>query len=274
MKDHLLQTVLVQSKDLRANLAREYLQIYILRLLHDTGSMTELAFIGGTALRILYKLARFSEDLDFSYAPSTPTKSTFDAQKMFEVLQRELNKAGYVVNLKARSKRNVASAFFRFEGLAKEAGWHSDPRLALSIKLEIDLRPPAGARLETTLIQRFFPVAIRHHDLPSLFAGKLHAILARPYAKGRDWYDLVWYLTREPAFEPNIELLANALEQTGHSLEAEDWREAVSARLGSLKWSSVLDDLRPFVERQSDLNIINPDLILKLLKDKTEVSAI
>ena len=154
-------------------------------------------------------------------------------------------------------------------GLPKEAGWSADPRIALSVKLEIDLRPPAGAVVETTLVQRFFPVALRHHDLPSLFAGKLHAILARRYAKGRDWFDLVWYLTEKRGLEPNPKLLANALKQTNHALPEGGWREAVMRRLASLDWKAVTADLRPFVQRQSDLEVIAPEHIVQLLSPGT-----
>ena len=101
--------------------------------------------------------------------------------------------------------------------------------------------------------------------LPSLFAGKLHALLARPYAKGRDWFDLVWYLTEKRGLEPNVKLLGNALAQTKLAIEAVNWRAAVAKKLRSLKWSAVLTDLRPFVERQSDLEMIEPKAIEKLL---------
>ena len=135
------------------------------------------------------------------------------------------------------------------------------------MKFEIDLRPPRPARVETTLIQRFYPVALCHYDLPSLFAGKLHAILARRWTKGRDWFDLVWYLTEKRGKDPNVRLLANALEQTGHpALPAGGWREAVERRLRALDWKAVLADLRPFVERTSDLEMITPARILALLQ--------
>ena len=166
---------------------------------------------------------------------------------------------------KRRTTAALAGAFLRFEGLPNDVGWSADPRIALSIRLEFDRRPPAGARIETTLIQRFFPVVLRHHDLPSLFAGKLHAILARPYAKGRDWFDLVWYLTEHRGLEPNRTLLSNALRQTGHAAPA-DWRAAIVDRLRALRWKEILRDLRPFVERQDDLAMLSPDAIAGLLR--------
>jgi predicted nucleotidyltransferase component of viral defense system len=267
MKDHLLQTVLAQPVERRSNLAREYLQLYLLRLMHDAGSTGDLAFVGGTALRLLNRLPRFSEALDFCHEP-LPKRARFDAADLFDTIERGLSKAGYDVTVKAKPDRTVASAFFRFQGIPREAGWNRDPHLALSVKVEADLRPPKGAVVETTLVQRFFPVSLRHYDLPSLFAGKLHAILARRWAKGRDWFDLVWYLTEPKGLEPNLSLLENALKQTRTAaLPREGWRAAVRQRLETLDWKAVISDLRPFVERQSDLELLSKDAIHKLLED-------
>jgi predicted nucleotidyltransferase component of viral defense system len=268
MKDHLLQTVLAQPVERRSNLAREYLQLYLLRLMHDAGSTGDLAFVGGTALRLLHRLPRFSEDLDFCHEP-LPKRTKFDAAALFDTIERGLSKAGYDVTVKAKPDRTVANAFFRFQGLPREAGWSRDPHLALSIKVDADLRPPKGAVVETTLVQRFFPVSLRHYDLPSLFAGKLHAILARRWAKGRDWFDLVWYLTEKTGLEPNLGLLENALKQTKTAaLPREGWRGAVRRRLETLDWKAIISDLRPFVERQSDLELLSREAIYKLLEDE------
>jgi len=268
MKDHLLQTVRAQPVERRSNLAREYLQLYLIKLMHDAGSTDDLAFVGGTALRLLYRLPRFSEDLDFCHEP-LPKRTKFDAARLFDTIERGLSKAGYDVTVKAKPERTVANAFFRFQGIPREAGWSRDPHIALSIKIEMDLRPPRGASVETTLVQQFFPVSLRHYDLPSLFAGKLHAILARRWVKGRDWFDLVWYLTERKGLEPNIGLLENALEQTKTSaLSREGWRAAVKRRLEALDWKAVVTDLRPFVERQSDLEVLSKEALYKLLEDR------
>lgn len=263
MKDHLLQQLRGAPPDQRRNLSREYLQIYLLRLMHEAGASSKVAFIGGTALRLLYRMPRFSEDLDFS---ATPRGGPLDAEGLFRAMKRALELAGYAVTVKAKPRPPVVNAFFRFDGLPREGGWTTDPRLGLSIKVEADLAPPSGAKVETTLIQRFFPVALVHHDLASLFAGKLHALLARPHPKGRDWFDLVWYLTEQRGLLPNLPLLANALAQTGHrGLAAPRWREHVRARLHALDWGLVIRDLKPFVEREADLEQLSPALIEKLL---------
>jgi hypothetical protein len=293
MKDHLLQTVAGLAPDRRLHPAREYLQLYMLRLLHAAGAYQHFAFVGGTALRVLHDLPRFSEDLDFSAtparapgagqaaeparapgsgqaaelarAPGAGQAAEFDPGGLWKRLAGDLDKAGYDVRVRQRADRAVAGAFFRFQGLPRELGWSRDPRLGLLIKVEIDRAPPAGAVVETTLIQRLFPIALRHYDLPSLFAGKLHAILCRPYAKGRDWFDLAWYLTARRGVEPNLVLLDNALRQTGTRVHASDWRQAVNERLRALKWNEVTADLRGFLQRPDDLDHLRPELIAKAL---------
>jgi predicted nucleotidyltransferase component of viral defense system len=268
MRDHLIQVLTGSGLDdvgERRNLAREYLQYYLLRLLAELRIARELDFVGGTALRLLYQLPRFSEDLDFSLVRSAD-QSVFDARDLFARLKSRLSAANYDVTVKGRSQKNVASAFFRFSNIAAECGLTRDPRVKLTVKIEIDTNPPAGARSETTLVQRFLPFAVRHHDLPSLFSGKLHALIARNWAKGRDWFDLVWYLTVHPGLAPNEQLLTNALVQTGQDAElAPNWRHVLRNRLLGLDWQQVIGDMKPFVERQSDLQQLAAEHVLRLL---------
>jgi predicted nucleotidyltransferase component of viral defense system len=263
VKDQLLQAAQRAAPERRLNVGREYLQVYLLRLMHEAGAHERLAFLGGAALRLLHGLPRFSEDLDFSAAPG---KAAPEPADLFRALKAELENAGYGVAVRLRAERTAANAFFRFAGLPRELGWSRDPRLSLSVKIEIDRRPPAAARVETTLVQRFFPIALRHHDLPSLFAGKIHALLARRYPKGRDWFDLAWYLTEKRGIEPNLELLGNALAQTGHPRRlAARWRAEVRKRMDSLSWSALASDVSPFLERPGDLGQMSRELIQKLL---------
>lgn len=262
---HLLQQLESAPANARENTAREYLQVYVLRILHERGALANLAFVGGAALRLLYRLPRFSEDLDFSLLPARGARD-LSMEALFRGVTADLEQAGYRMTVKGRQPRTVVQVWLRFNGLPAACGWSTDPRIGLSLRVEADLRPPAGARAETTLIQRFFPVALRHHDPASLFAGKLHAILARPWAKGRDWYDLIWYLTEKRGLEPNAALLQNALAQTGHAgIDARNWRTPVLSKLRSLDWNAVLADVRPFVERPSDLEPMTRDAVEKIL---------
>jgi hypothetical protein len=103
-----------------------------------------------------------------------------------------------------------------------------------------------------------------------LLAGKLHAILQRPYLKGRDLYDLIWYLSDRNWPPPNLTLLNNALAQTGWSgdvLRVENWREVVSSRIEAIPFEQALDDVRPFLGQHEDANLLTKDNLLHLLKD-------
>lgn len=268
MKDHLLQVVSSAPAEDRRNLAREYLQVYLLRLLQETHATDRMAFVGGTALRLLYRLPRFSEHLDFSLIPAPKGAATFNSAKVFTDVKLELEKAGYAVTARVKSYKTVASCFFRFAGLARELGWSHDPRALVAVKIEVDTNPPAGAHLLQSPIMRFFPIAVRHHDPASLFAGKIHALLCRPYPKGRDWSDLVWYLSEQPGLEPNTELLANALEQTSMDRTlGRRWRAALRSRLAELDWDAAVRDLQPFVERPGDIQILTRELVARRLKE-------
>jgi len=118
---------------------------------------------------------------------------------------------GYEVDLRVHDKRVVKSGFMSFRGLLFELGLSAHLSETLSIRVEIDSNPPAGANIVSTVVRRHVLLNLRHHDKASLLAGKLHAFLARRYVKGRDIYDLVWYVSDRSWPEPNLELMNNAL---------------------------------------------------------------
>lgn len=248
------------------NRIREYLQAEILASLQRSGAMVPLAFQGGTALRFLYSIRRFSEDLDF--ALERP-ESGYDFRKLLKAAQSDLVQEGYTVDVRVSDQRIVHNAFLRFPGLLFDLRLSPHANEAFSIKLEVDTRPPAGAVLETTLVRRHQTLRLQHHDPASLLAGKLHAVLQRPYPKGRDIYDLIWYLSDPGWPPPNLVLLNNALQQTGWSrgiLTAESWRGAVSERLMEVDWTRIIADVRPFLESPSDVALLSReslDLVLK-----------
>jgi hypothetical protein len=106
--------------------------------------------------------------------------------------------------------------------------------------------------------------ALRHHDLPSLMAGKVHALLTRPYEKGRDWFDLLWYRTQRPPIEPNEGLLEAALSQTGTALNG-SWREDVAQRLADLDFQALRADVAPFLEHRDDAALLTKENFLGIL---------
>jgi hypothetical protein len=110
---------------------------------------------------------------------------------------------------------------------------------------------------------------LQHHDRASLLAGKLHAILQRPYTKGRDVYDLLWYLSDPQWPEPNLTLLNNALQQTGwqgERLTEDNWRAIVRNRLEAADWDQVVADVRPFLEPAADPGILQVENVLRVLQ--------
>jgi len=266
VKDHLLDLV----RDARTptqgqNLAREYLQARLLQLLQGAGAMTTLAFHGGTALRFLYAIPRYSEDLDFALEGS---RCEYDFRSYLKAIRKSLQAEGYVVDLRVNDRRVVHSAFVRFQGLLSEAGLSPHESQVLAVKIEVDTNPPAGAGLATTVIRRHVMLHLQHHDRSSLLAGKLHALLQRPYLKGRDVYDLVWFLSDPDWPEPNLTMLNNALRQTGWeapSLTEQSWRDSVRDRLESASWDRVVEDVRPFLEPRADLTLLNDQTVRHLL---------
>lgn len=268
MKDHLIELVRQMPSPVEGrNLAREYLQARILVALQRAGAMIPLAFHGGTALHFLYALGRYSEDLDFALEGN---RQGYDFRGYLQAIWTELTPEGYAVELKVNDRKTVHSAFVRFPGLLYDLGLSAQRSETLAIKLEVDTNPPAGAGLATSVVRRFFVLQLQHHDKASLLSGKLHAILQRSFAKGRDIYDLLWYLS-DPAWPPpNLILLNNALTQTnwlGRKLTELNWRELVGDCLRTLDWSSILADVRPFVERGFDLSFLtlaNLERVLRL----------
>jgi hypothetical protein len=109
---------------------------------------------------------------------------------------------------------------------------------------------------------------LHYHDPPSLLAGKVHALLTRRYAKGRDWYDLVWYLSQRPPVSPNLTLLQNALDQTqgANRVDARRWMDEVRARLRAMDIKALLEDVGPFLERPQDAALITRENLLGLLE--------
>ncbi|MBM4431445.1 MAG: nucleotidyl transferase AbiEii/AbiGii toxin family protein, partial [Chloroflexi bacterium] len=247
------------------NVAREYLQARILGGLQRAGAMIPLAFHGGTALRFLFGSARYSEDLDFALErPGAP----YDLRSYLRALRDEFAAEGYTVELKVNDRKVVHSAFIRFPGLLYALRLSPRPGEMLAVKLEVDTHPPAGAVLATTVVRRFVTLQLQHHDRASLLAGKLHALLQRPYLKGRDVYDLLWYLS-DPAWPaPNLTLLNNALRQTGCTagpLSERTWRAAVRDRLRSQTWQRVVADVRPLLQPGADaalLTLANVERVL------------
>lgn len=267
MKEFLVDLIRSHTNPIdKRNVVREYLQARILESLQRSGAMIPLAFQGGTALRFLFSIARFSEDLEF--ALERPS-ANYDFRSYLKAIQSDFLAEGYTVQIKVNDQKTVHSAFVRFYGLLYELNLSTQPEEALSVKIEVDTNPPPGAGLETSLVRRYIPLHFQHHDRASLLSGKLHAVLQREYAKGRDLYDLMWYLSDPDWPEPNLVLLSNALTQTNWAEPfptPESWREIIFTRLKMLDWKAALADIRPFLERPGEIELLTIENLGRLLR--------
>jgi predicted nucleotidyltransferase component of viral defense system len=216
-----------QNRDDYVNALREILQDVALLGLWRSKFFEHAAFYGGTALRVLYGLDRYSEDLDFSLLK--PDKS-FSLKAYGDALLREISSFGFHVGFESRRKTqasSIESAFLKTNTYmqlivieaAQELLRDLHPAKNLKIRLEVDTNPPGGFKTETQYVLQPIPFSVRVYCLPDLFAGKLHAILCRKWktrVKGRDWYDLVWYAGRYP--EVRIRHLESRMRQSGDYL--------------------------------------------------------
>lgn len=270
MRDFLRQIVAERSGSLqKICAAREYLQARMLQTLQETGAFRQWAFVGGMALRFLHSIPRFSEDLDFSRVLTAPSLDFRDAMIR---IKAGFEAEGYQVALTVKADKTVAAAFVKFPGLLYELGLSPHTSQVLSIKLETDTNPPAGAGLDTTLVRRLgLTLNLTHYDKASLLAGKVHALLTRTYTKGRDLYDLIWYLADRSWPPPNLDLLSAALAQTGWTgpvPTAVTWRSVLAEKLASVNWRAAQADVAPFLEREADRDLVRRDNVMALLMPK------
>jgi hypothetical protein len=240
---------------------KEILQEVILYCLAKEDFFTIAAFQGGTALRILYKLPRFSEDLDFILkAPDSKfiwaryKKAIEEGCRLFgvdpDIIDKDTtDKTVKKMFLKDNSIGKIINLQFRHHAWKK-----------LKIKLEIDTNPPEGSNFKINYVE--FPVdySILAQDLPSLFSGKCHALLCREYVKGRDWFDFLWYIQRKVT--PNLTFLKNAINQQGPwsnqdiSVSAFWLFDNLKQKIQRLDWEKVQADVLPFL-RSDDVNRVS-----------------
>jgi predicted nucleotidyltransferase component of viral defense system len=267
MKDYLKQ-ILSSDRTLHRKrlVVREYLQARTLQMLQDSGVFLSWLFHGGTALRFLYSIPRFSEDLDFS---SVKPSHQDDFSVILNSVKSKFEKENYSISLKLSDKKTVQSALIRFQGFLHELDLSGRPNENLSIKVEVDTEPPEGATWETTLVRRHVTLNLPHHDKASLLAGKVHAVLSRSFTKGRDLFDITWYLADRSWPEPNLEYLNNALMQTGwkgSKVNQGNWKTILKNHLENVDWEKARKDVAPFLERKEDIDLLTLENCLKLLE--------
>jgi len=242
------------------NALKEIAQEIALSALSRSGFFKVAAFQGGTCLRILHGLDRFSEDLDFALNEPNPS---FKWTPYLKNLQTELEVYGFQFKIEEESKdKNVKNVFLKDDSIKnmlilnhREQG----KQKTIKIKLEIDTNPPLGAKNDQKTINFPVSVPVVAHDLPSLFAGKSHALLCRDPSKGRDWYDFVWYAGgRTPI---NFELLTNAIDQMGPwkgkkiAVNKKWYFENLKERIKITDWKKQRTDVERFL-KPKDLDLL------------------
>ncbi len=240
------------------NALKEIIQEIVLLGLWRSKFYEKAAFYGGSALRILYQLDRFSEDLDFSLIQ--PQKD-FDINKYLGAVKSELELWGFEVSIEKKSKKNenkIESAFIKantlihFVKIYENLKTHKNA--VMKIKLEIDQDPAMGFATELKYHLHPIPFAIKTMTLPGLFAGKMHALLCRARKtniKGRDWYDLIWFVTNH--IPCDLHYLKNKMVQTGHinlseTLTREKLIEFLSDKIKEIDFDLAKKDVEPFLK--------------------------
>jgi hypothetical protein len=234
---------------------KEIMQEIALYGLWRAGFFEVAAFQGGTSLRILYRLPRFSDDLDFMLQmPDAQFDWSDYLTRLLECFEE------YGLRSEALPKgsmdRAVRTAVLKNNSFVNQLNLqfykgHADRKI--TIKLELDANPPAGSVFNFSYLDFPADFEVCHQDLPSNFALKIHALLCRPYLKGRDWYDLTWYIRQ--GVSPNLPHLRKALIQYGpwegrnNLVIDEDWvRAELQKKIDSIEWSEATADVAPFLK--------------------------
>ncbi len=247
----------------KLNFLREYLQCIILKIISDTGVKSNITFTGGTALRIIYKTNRFSEYIDFSLTE----KRGYNFNNLIDIVSSKLIKYGFNFEIKRIKTDTINSFFIRFNDLLYELDLSLQKSQKLSIKVEIDSNPPIGGKIEEYIHFNRFYFVINHYTPESLFALKLHAILFRRYQKGRDYYDLIYFLNKN--IIPDIKLLNNAIHQTEKFNKAFTLKDIIlklKNKIEILNEKKIIDDIKSFILKQDELKLLNKKNILLFIK--------
>jgi predicted nucleotidyltransferase component of viral defense system len=266
----------IRSLDDSLRALREVMQEIALLGLWRSKFFEKAAFYGGTALRVLYGLNRFSEDLDFSLLKKN---EDFDLADYSDALKKELSSFGFAVEIESRIKQPgtaIQSAFLKADTRTQMVTVEFERGLVqqlprnqvLKIKLEIDTDPPPGFSTEMRYLLRPVPFVVRTFSLPDLFAGKMHAVLCREWKsrfKGRDWYDLVWFAAYHP--ELHLSHLEERMRQTGHWAEASplteaEFRDLLKRRIDRVGIDQIRGEVEPFVKDPASLALWSKEFFL------------
>ena len=264
----------------KKNAIKEIVQEIVLCGLSRGGFFKESAFYGGTALRIFYGLDRFSEDLDFSLISQNPN---FELNKFFSFVENETKSLGLNFSIQEKEKSfesEIKSAFLKgntkehiltFYESSKDANLISQNDV-IKIKFEIDTNPPQGATFETKFALLPSPYQVRLYDIPSLFAGKIHACICRNWksrVKGRDFYDYVFFLSigaKVNLCNLKARLVQSKFIDEDYNLTIDSVRNFLNERFSNMDFEQAKSDVLPFVKDKSKLNLWSKEFFTEITK--------
>lgn len=283
--EQMLKTYQVENIYDRKNAMKEIMQELVLCGLSRAGFFKKAAFYGGTALRIFYGLDRFSEDLDFSLKAAD---LDFELKEYIPMLEKEIKSFGLNVSISEKKKikdSNIRSAFLKGNTKEHMLLFYADEKLAtnvaqneaIKIKLEIDVNPPEYAGFEHKYRLLPVPYEVNLYDMPSLFAGKLHAVICRAWQsriKGRDLYDFVFYMSRSTPV--NLKHLRQRLIDSGFITEGvecslDELKQMLNDRFDSIDFEQAKQDVEPFIRDFSVLNVWSADFFKQITTGLTAV---
>jgi predicted nucleotidyltransferase component of viral defense system len=249
-----LETALGSGLQERENATKQILQEIALYALWQSNFFEVALFQGGTSLRILHGLPRYSEDLDFMLRRAD---EGFKWDKYLRPLVQIFKQFGLALTAVPRGQMDsrIRTAILKDDSIANQLDLEFTDQgrcKAIKIKLEIDVKPPPLSGEATTFLDFPLDHEVRHQDLPSNFALKIHALLCRGFLKGRDWYDFAWYVAKDVS--PNLPHLQAALLQSGlwagtnGLLVDNHWLEVnLGAAINAIVWKDAADDVRRFL---------------------------
>lgn len=261
---------------------REILQEIVLLGLYDAGFFRHGAFYGGTALRILHSLPRFSEDLDFSLLEKD---ESFDIEPFKEAIIFTLKSFGFEVDMEIKEKNSqIASAFIKGNtikqllniNVPKEITDKIHKNQTVKIKLEVDTNPPLEFQTQNIIRLNPRPFSINAFTLPCLYAGKMHALLCRAWSsrpKGRDWYDLVWYVANGTKLDvkhlkARLDQSCRYLEQNNikipHNPTKDNIKKLLLQRIENLDIQKAKNDILPFIKEAKELELWSKEFFIEI----------
>ncbi len=265
----------------KKNSIKEVVQEIVLCGLSRAGFFQNAAFYGGTALRIFHGLDRFSEDLDFSLTTANPD---FKLDNYLPAVEKELLSYGFHFKAEPKIKSNdsdILSAFVKGNTREHILLCYADEQLAqtivgsemIKVKFEVDTTPPPCAGFERKFRLLPVPYEINLYDMPSLFAGKIHAVICRAWksrTKGRDLYDYVFYLSHQTPVNLqhlNARLVDSGFEKARLDLSTDEIKKILHNRFETIDYVQAKNDVLPFIHNPATLDLWSKDFFCAITEN-------